>query len=186
MTAVATSCSSMGLAHSTISLLDYVWPRIRGRLDRTTDDEYLWEPVPGCWSVRPQGDVWEVERQVPPPEPAPVTTIAWRTWHIGSECVNGFCQRAFETKALDLAEREWFSTAPAALTALDQAWAVFSRCYHELDEEAMSRPLGPAFGRYAADNRADLLLHVADELIHHGAEVALLRDLFAAKQGAAL
>jgi hypothetical protein len=179
-------CARMGLVQSTISLLDYVWPRVRSRLDGVADDEYLWEPVPGCWSIRPHGALWEVERQVPPPEPPPLTTIAWRTWHIGSECVSGFYQRAFEARALDLAEREWFSTAAAALTALDQAWAVFSTCFHELDDEAISRELGPAFGPYATDTRADLLLHVADELIHHGAEVALLRDLFAATQGAAL
>jgi hypothetical protein len=176
----------MGLAQSTISLLDYVWPRVRRRLDGIADDEYLWEPAPGCWSVRPHGDVWEVERQVPPPDPPPLTTVAWRTWHIGSECVNGFCQRAFQTKGLDLGEREWFSTASAALTALDRAWAVFSRCFHELDDGAISQQLGPAFGLYATDNRADLLLHVADEVIHHGAEVALLRDLYAATNGAAL
>jgi hypothetical protein len=32
----------------------------------------------------------------------------------------------------------------------------------------------------------DLLLHVADEIIHHGAEVALLRDLYAAGGGGRL
>jgi hypothetical protein len=44
----------------------------------------------------------------------------------------------------------------------------------------MSRELGATFGPFAKSNWGDLLLHVADELIHHGAEVALLRDLFAA------
>jgi len=175
----------MGLANSTAGLLDSVWPRIRGRLDGLTDNEYLWEPVPGCWSVRRHGDVWQVERQVPPPEPPPLTTIAWRTWHIGSECVNGFTQLAFSTKALDLAEREWFPTASAALAAMDAAWAVFSKCVHDLDDEAITKELGPAFGPYASSNRADLLLHVADEVIHHGAEIALLRDLYAGLQGAA-
>jgi hypothetical protein len=57
---------------------------------------------------------------------------------------------------------------------------VFSDCYHALDDEAMERALGATFGPYAEDNRADLLLHITDELIHHGAEVALLRDLYAA------
>jgi hypothetical protein len=36
------------------------------------------------------------------------------------------------------------------------------------------------------DSRADLVLHVADQVIHHGAEIALLRDLFAATHGGAL
>ncbi len=44
----------------------------------------------------------------------------------------------------------------------------------------MAAELGPAFGPWAESNKADSLLHVVDELIHHGAEVALLRDLYAA------
>ena len=40
-------------------------------------------------------------------------------------------------------------------------------------------PLGPAWGPYAQDNTVDLALHVLDEVIHHGAEVGLLRDLYA-------
>ena len=118
--------------------------------------------------------------------PPPVTTIVWRTWHIGSECVNGLTQLAFEIETLDLAEREWFPTASAALAAMDAAWAALDACCHDLDDEAMGQLLGPAFGPYATSNRADLLLHIADEVIHHGAEVALLRDLFAARYGAAL
>jgi hypothetical protein len=167
-------------------MLDFVWTRVRARLDGLSDHEYLWEPVPGCWSVRRQGDVWEVELEIPAPDPAPVTTIAWRTWHIGSDCVSGFTQLAFQTPALDLTKREWFPSATAALTAMDKAWGEFSSRFHELDDQAMSRELGPAFGPYATSNRADLLLHVADEVIHHGAEVALLRDLFAVQGGASM
>ena len=36
--------------------LTWHWDRqLRARLDGLTDDEYLWEPAPGCWSVRPRG-----------------------------------------------------------------------------------------------------------------------------------
>jgi hypothetical protein len=30
--------------------------QLRPRLDGLTDDEYFWEPAPGCWSVRPGGE----------------------------------------------------------------------------------------------------------------------------------
>lgn len=69
---------------------------------------------------------------------------------------------------------------------MDEAWAGFSTCFHDLDDEAMGRELGPAFGPFATSNRADLLLHVADLMIHHGAEITLLRDLYGATHGAAL
>ncbi|MGH3663611.1 MAG: DinB family protein, partial [Micromonosporaceae bacterium] len=36
--------------------LDWHWQhQLRPGLDGLTDDEYFWEPVAGCWSVRPRG-----------------------------------------------------------------------------------------------------------------------------------
>jgi hypothetical protein len=52
--------------------------QLRPRLVGLTDAEYFWEPVPGTWSVRAAGDRFVADFAVPPPEPAPVTTIAWR------------------------------------------------------------------------------------------------------------
>jgi hypothetical protein len=38
--------------------------------------------------------------------------------------------------------------------------------------------LGPKFGPYAESTRTDLALHVLDEVVHHAAEVGVLRDLY--------
>ena len=36
--------------------LDWHWQhQLRPRLIGLTDDEYFWEPVPGCWSIRRRG-----------------------------------------------------------------------------------------------------------------------------------
>src|SRR5437870_276500 len=57
-----------------------------------TDDEYLWEPVPNCWSIRPRAagpglgaivlvgaGKWGRDSARPShPSPPPFTTIAWR------------------------------------------------------------------------------------------------------------
>ena len=73
--------------------LDWHWQHMfRPRLDGLTDDEYLWEPVPGCWSLRRRaeattpmaaglGDV-VADFAYPEPKPAPFTTIAWRMGHM--------------------------------------------------------------------------------------------------------
>ncbi|GAA3431286.1 hypothetical protein [Kutzneria kofuensis] len=37
---------------------------------------------------------------------------------------------------------------------------------------------GSRGGFYASDTRRSFVLHILDELIHHGAEAALLRDLY--------
>jgi hypothetical protein len=173
----------MGQAASTIALLDHVWSRVRGRLDGLTDDEYRWEPVPGCWTIRAVGWGWVADGTgagVPAPDPPPVTTIAWRTWHLGAETVAGYSGRLFATAPLALRPRQWPGSVDRALAAMDLAWERFAARYRALDDEAAARPLGEAFGPYADSTVADLLLHVADEVIHHGAEVALLRDLYAA------
>ncbi len=40
------------IAGSLITAFDYVWDRLTGRLSGLTDEEYFWEPVAGCWSLR--------------------------------------------------------------------------------------------------------------------------------------
>lgn len=170
-----------GRAHADlVESLDYVWGRVRGRVDDLGDDEYLWEPVAGCWTVRPSAPP-TVDRVFPDPEPAPVTTIAWRAWHIAVECVDGYSERGFGAKALDLGEQEWVLSAAEARDALDRAWAGFREGCVALGEEGLWRTLGPTFGPFADSTYAALLLHCQDEISHHGAEISLLRDLYAAR-----
>lgn len=47
-------------------------------------------------------------------------------------------------------------------------------------EEEMGDRLGPVVGPYAESTEAGFVLHQLDEMIHHGAEIGLLRDLYAA------
>ena len=47
-------------------------------------------------------------------------------------------------------------------------------------DASLAAPLGAIAGPYATDTRRSFVLHIADELIHHSAEAALLRDLHAA------
>ena len=47
-----------------------------------------------------------------------------------------------------------------------------------LSEEGLARPCGPAEGPFAEDSMARLVLHINREVIHHLAEVCLLRDLY--------
>ncbi len=159
--------------------LDYVWSRIRERLTGLTEDEYLWEPVPGCWSVRQtSGGGWEIDRPEPEPSPPPVTTIAWRLWHIGSECLAGYTSQGLGPWPLEVRDREWYPSPGPALAALDQAWQALYTGLMSLGEDGLWQPLGTAWEEYADDPWAGLVLHAQDELSHHGAEVALLRDLY--------
>lgn len=171
------------LAPLLLDSLDYVWSRLRERLSGLGEREYLWEPVPGCWSVRQAaGGGWEIDRADPEPSPPPVTTIAWRLWHIGSECLAGYTEGGLGSWPLRVRGRQWYPAPGPALAAADRAWEAFRAGLAGLGEEGLWRPLGPAWGQWSESPWAHLVLHAQDELSHHGAEVGLLRDLYLREQ----
>ena len=69
-----------------IALSDYVHERTRNTLDGLTGTEYLWEPVPSCWTIRRAGK-YQADHSDSPGIP-PFTTIAWRLRHL-VECYGG-------------------------------------------------------------------------------------------------
>jgi hypothetical protein len=53
-----------------------------------------------------------------------------------------------------------------------------------LPEEVLWEKIGPVGGFYADSTKLGLVLHQVDEAIHHGAEIAVLRDLYRAQHRA--
>jgi hypothetical protein len=48
-----------------------------------TDDEYFWEPIADCWTVRKTADgSFKPDWNWIPPDPPPFTTLAWPITHI--------------------------------------------------------------------------------------------------------
>ncbi len=65
-----------------------------------TTEEFLWEPVPGCWTVHcGQNGHWVVDYAEPAPDPPPLTTIAWRLLHL-AECKVMYHEYAFGERRL--------------------------------------------------------------------------------------
>lgn len=158
---------------------DEVWAAFRARLVGMSDDEYLWEPVSGCWSVRAGVDGARIDGDPgDDPDPAPVTTIAWRLWHIAVDCLDGYSTREFGRAGSSVVAGAWHLRPEPALADLDAAWATFRSHAEERSEEAWSVALGDTWGPYAHLSFAHLVLHALHEVTHHGAEVALLRDLY--------
>src|SRR5688500_5415331 len=74
-----------GRSHALLSTqLAEAFERLRSTVDTLTDEEFLWEPVPGCWTVRRGVDGrWSADYpDFPHPDPAPFTTIGWRLVHV--------------------------------------------------------------------------------------------------------
>jgi hypothetical protein len=167
------------IAHDVLRAFDDVHARILARLVDLTDSEYLWEPVPGCWTIRAGQDGLFRADAVPEtdPVPAPVTTIAWRMWHVGSDCLFGYCERFFEGERSARDPLLWPGTAREGIAALDADFVRFRAEVAALDEGLLGA-MGPRAGRYAQDSYLALALHALDEAAHHGAELGLLRDLY--------
>lgn len=171
------------------------------RMDGLSDDEFFWEPAPGCWTVRAQPDgrfsfdPWP-DAYWPPPNPPPVTTIAWRLVHMGNSGrlrKYGFAPEGPSPSLAYEGWPDWGDDDPADCPgSASAAMERFSVKYDEwrsaiagLNEERLWEPLGDREGIDSmrlgpGDPFVNVAQHINRELIHHGAEVALLRDLYRA------
>lgn len=156
--------------------LEFHWTlQLRPRLDGLSDDEYFWQPVPDCWTVHPDGGI-DFSHQ--PPLPEPFTTIAWRMAHV---IVGVFAMRShshFGGPPASYESWRYATDAATALQQLDDEYARWISGVRDLDDDGLARPCGPAEGPYADHPMSVLILHINREVIHHGAEMALLRDLY--------
>jgi len=177
-----------------VDQLEFQWSGVlRPRLDGLTIEHYLWEPVADCWSIRPRaaaptamgvgvGDA-VIDFELPEPVPPPVTTIAWRMGHVA---IGVFGERAanhFGDGRVTYQTTDWPLTAAGGLALLDQHHEAWIAGVRALDADGLARPCGPAEGPYADAPLAALVLHINREALHHGAEIALLLDLYAHRTG---
>ena len=207
------------------------------RLAGLGDEEYLWEPVPGCWSIRPRGEAttarafgpgeWvmdlgaadipaseyaEVARQAASgmtvdkiaddwnvsverveevlahtgpvePDESPMTTIAWRLNHLHYEFA-GHWEWTFGERRTD--PKHMVDFTPSAARAVDTFWETMDRWRESVatvTEEQLDT-VGFSQTPHTSDPDdpyASALAGANLELIHHMAEIALLRDLWRAR-----
>lgn len=160
------------------------------RLDGLTDAEYLWEPVTPCWSVRPRRDVEEggsgpseyvLETGARGEEV--LTTIAWRIGHL----TTAFAARwewSFGSRSVPPDE-----VAQVVVTAdegQERLWHWYGRWHDGI--AAMDESDFVAVGYSQMPDGLDPTVPFASvvwwqgrEMVHHLAEVALIRDLYAAR-----
>lgn len=164
-----------------------------------TDDEYLWEPVPGCWSVRRRADgpgpganllsgsgEWGRDSAEPAhPYPPPFTTIAWRLSHI-SEMLT---LRADHTAGGHDMTSDGYRTSGDARGAIEafsagaEAWRVALLGAGDAALDTAGYSTYP-YGSDPGELFIDIVWWVNQEILHHGAEIALLRDLYRARRTA--
>ena len=186
---MADSLTTDNLTEHLVEQLQWHWEgKLRPRLDGLSDAEYLWEPVPGCWNVRPRDPAatgqpgsgrYTVDFSFPEPVPPPVTTIAWRLAHIIVGVFGARVHSHFGGPPVSYEDFAYAGTADEGLSQLDESYARWITGVQALTWDRLASAVGPAEGPFAASPMVDLVLHIHREAIHHGAEIALLRDLYA-------
>ncbi len=122
---------------------------------------------------------------LPRPDVEPLTTIAWRLWHLidcyGEDRAPKWLDVPAQGTAIGMDDRGGAppATAPDAITLLERAHDRWDAHLDLATNDGLSESIGPVAGpEYADRTRAAYVLHMLDEFIHHGAEIALLRDLW--------
>jgi hypothetical protein len=168
--------------------------------DGLTDDELLWEPAEGAWSVHPVGEShtptpfvvgsWaaDLDAGLTAADAAPLTSIAWLFWHVGSQP-----GRAAELDFLGgahTAESGWtspylashpiFTTADDAVAAMRTGWRALDSALRHATDEQLERPT--RFWGYGGPGPmgtgAQIVASVLNEVSHHGTQIGVLRDLY--------
>ena len=163
-----------------------------------TDEEYRWEPVPGCWSVRRHADgpgrgatvlvgagEWGRDSAPEHPYPPPFTTIAWRLSHISEMLA---IRADYTVGDRDMTSDTYHNSGGAmgAIKMFSDAAEAWRAALVGADDAALDT-VGYSAYPYGSDPGElflDIVWWVNQEILHHGAEIALLRDLYRAMHSA--
>jgi len=159
------------------SQLDEAYGYIRAVVEGLTDDEYWWEPVAGCWTVRQDAaGRWSADYPEPPhPIPSPFTTIAWRLDHVAE------CKVMYHDHAYGSGEESWLTlnsahTARDAIAMLDRGQRLLEADLASLGDEDLDVSVRTNWGEiWPARQIFTTMIH---HDLQHGAEIGVLRDLY--------
>ncbi|MBV9281192.1 MAG: DinB family protein [Chloroflexi bacterium] len=159
-------------------------------IDDLGNEEYLWEPVPGCWSVRANDGGFRAEWQLTPLlGDGPFTTIAARMWHLGArpwplpELTRDLVLLSqFVAPYAAAGGDPWDACGRAAdaISSLHDDNDRWLRHFDALTDDELGEPIGAIAGEYADSSYVSLIGHFTNEYVHHAAEVRLLRHLYRA------
>ena len=151
------------------------------RLDGLTDDEFFWEPVPGCWTVFQGADGrWTYQYEDEDPVPSPFTTIGWRLVHIAL-CKIVYREWAFGQRELNFINIENPSDVATSLEMLERGQRLLVDDLASLDDDPLERGVLTNWGETWPAWR--IFWTMIDHDATHGAEIGALRDLYRLSEG---
>nr|WP_245839566.1 DinB family protein [Nocardia donostiensis] len=156
---------------------DLTWSLSQLHFDALTDDDARWEPATSVWTVHPHPDgTWRPDWADTEPDPIPVPTIGWLTWHIDWWWSSAL-EHAHGNPLPDRTEVFWpgdAASAVARLSALRTAWL---GVLDELGDAELDAPSAYPWPAEAGLTVAHLAAWVNAELMKNAAEIGQLRML---------
>jgi hypothetical protein len=156
---------------------------LRRVLSGISEQEFFWEPVAGCWTLHRRsetrgvsagGGEWVIDYDLSQPQPAPFTTIAWRTLHLAS--VNYlYWDYAFGSASLTF-DLELPGEAAEATDWLFASHQPVADALTGLNDLDLDKLVPTNWGEEWPLHR--VIVTLINEQVHHGAEISLMRDLY--------
>jgi hypothetical protein len=169
-------------SRSAVDLLRRGWDtsaaRLEQRCEGLTDDELLWEPVADAWNLEPDSErpgSWTYPYDDDPPLPHPVTTIGWRLVHIAADNWI-YTEHAFGAGARNFPDLVVKSTAAEVLADWRASRIPVESWLDRATDVDLYEPRPSHLGGELA--AGEVIRILLDEQTHHGAEIALLHDLY--------
>jgi len=170
-----------------------------------TDDELMWEPVAGAWTVHPAAEPrtatpfisgeWAADMDAGLVDAAmqgkavePLTSIAWLFWHVGSmpgrvaelDFLGGSHTAASGWTSPYISVHPIFTTADEAVTAMRTGWRALDTALRAATDEQLERPT--RFWGYGnpgpMGTGAQVVASILNEVSHHATQIGVLRDFY--------
>ena len=156
--------------------MDEAWSMLCNWVDGLIDREIFWEPVPSCWTVHTnEKGIWVVDYEIPPSDPPPFTTIAWKLDHLAS-CKRMYHDYAFGEGTLQCEDIPVAHSAAEAITQLGEAQTKLRARLDFLNDDQLDEMSQTNWGEMWPTWKIFWTMISHD--LHHGAEIGCLRDLF--------
>lgn len=156
---------------------ELAWALCAYHLERLVEEDFLWEPAGTCWTLHPAPDGgWRPDWAETEPDPVPVPTVAWLSWHIGWwwQTALAHVQGGTPPGPFDVAWPGPGAPAVAWLGTLRTRWLTVLDGLTEDDLDAVATFPWPA---EAGRTVADLAAWLNVELTKNAAEIGQLRML---------
>ena len=159
---------------------ELAWSLTELHLAALVEDDFFWEPTNLCWTVRQdEAGVWRPDWADTEPDPPPVPTVAWLTWHIDYwwtmtiDSLTAISRR-------DRSEISWPGDGAAAVSRLRDLATQWRKLLAGMTEQDLAAASVFPWEADAGHTIADTVLWVTVELTKNVAELGQLRMLRAA------